>query len=869
MKKRKTETVQLLISFFKFLFPKEDRTILISDFELLYENVASEKGKLYGLCWIFLQIIRSLPGLVSANLYWRHTMIKNYLKIAIRNMTKHKSYSVINIFGLAIGIAACIFIFQYVSFEKSYDRFHENAENIYRVRYDAYQNDKLQFKSAATVPAIGPAMKREFAEVTEFTRVSINWGGVTVSSKSSLSDRNIIFREKKVHYADPSFFTVFSFPFISGISETALTEPSSVVFSETIARKYFGNDSLVGRTVVINDKEFKVTGVYKDVPGNSHIKFNIIISNHHLRHLNDWHWDDFYTYVLLKKNCNPDLLESKLPHLISRYTKKSKCKYFLQRLTDIHLHSRLQVEAEINGNSTVVHFLLSIAILILIIAWVNYINLTTVRSTDRAKETGLRKISGATQAQLIRQFLFESIFTNCISAVLALLFVVTLSAFFENYTGNIFSFKFLINTWFGLLLMLFLIIGSLFTGLYPAVLASSFNLSTVLKGKLNNTNNGLFLRKGFVIFQFAVSISLIIGTIFAHKQLSFMRDHELGIDIKNTLVLRGPQSADSLYKEKFSSFKSELLRNPEIINVAASLHVPGVEIDWTRGIKKLTDDPDEYMRIFNLGVDYDFINAYKLKLLAGRFFSKEFGSENFSVVLNRAGVELLGYQNPQDALNQLITFGSPRPRVVIGVVENYHHLSLRSVPEPFIFHFFPNARTFYSLKLGTQNSTEVINKLTKIWNEFFPESPLDYFFLDDFFDKQYLQDKHLEQTFAVFAFLAILIACLGLFGLSSFSIMQKTKEIGIRKILGANTVSILILFSKEFVRLIIISAIITIPLSWFGLMAWLQNYPFRVNIEFQFLILPVILTLFIAIFTISFQIIKVARANPVEALRYE
>jgi len=871
MKIKHSKKTPFFLIILKYLVPEYDRVNVFLDFVSLYEGLSEEKGKLYAQIWILGQIIRSLPGLFSAGLYWRISLIKSYFKVVLRNFKRHKSFTIINISGLAIGIAACILIFQYVSFENSYDGFHKNADNIYRVRYDAYSKGKLQYKSAAAVPALGPAMKSYFPEVKDFARLSINWGSIIVLYRDDSTHKEVSFRHEKSYYADNSFFTMFSFPFVHGSAESALKEPRSVVFSEEIVKKYFNNKAPIGKYVTINGKDFKVTGVFKDIPNNSHLKFDVILDLAHFRKgsLADWHWDDFYVYVLLDKAADHKVIETKLSQLIKQNSGKTECKCFLQPIKNIHLYSNLKVEAEVNGNGTIVYFLLIVAIIILIIAWVNYINLSTARSLDRAKESGLRKISGATQLQLIRQFVFESFFTNVIGATLAILMVVLLRKYFESYTGSTFSFSFLLNNGYGLSLIIFFITGTLVTGLCPAFLLSSFNLATVLKGKIKYSDKGALLRKGLVLFQISVTIILLAGTFIVFKQLFFMRNQDLGMDISEVIVLKGPQISDSLYTEKYRSFKNELLRFPGIEKVTSSFYIPGLEVDWTRGIRKLSDGENNYVRVFNLGIDTDFIDTYSLKMLAGNGFSNKFSGNETSVVLNRAAAKLLGYKNPEDALNQQLTFGSPTPRRIIGVVEDYFHLSLKNIPGPFVFHYFPLARNFYSLKIDQKHLPELIPQIHKKWKQFFPGNPFDYFFLDEYFDQQYRQDERLGQTFAIFAFLAMLIACLGLFGLSSFMTIQRTKEIGIRKVMGARLSSILLLFSKEFVILVFISAVISFPVFWFGVHSWLESYPFRVKILLSDFFVPFLVAAIVTFGTVSYQILKVASANPVEALRYE
>ncbi len=813
-------------------------------------------------------------------------MITNYLKLAFRNIFKRKGYSFLNIAGLTIGMSCCLLIFHYVSYEKSYDKFEPDANQIVRVRLDSYQKGVLAYKSATSYPAIGPTMKKDFPEVENFCRL------IDDNLLLSNEDQNKKFSENKGYYADPATIDMFGFRFIKGNPHTALNGPDKIILSESTAKKYFGNEDALGKTLVNRGgpwvQPFQVSGVYKDFPSNSHLIINYLVSYstlaEELRLEGDtsnasetaWGWYDYYVYLQLKPTADYKKLEAKLPAFTDKYINEREGyknnnyhdELHLIPLNDIHLYSNYNQEAEVNGNGQTVVFLFLIAILIICIAWINYINLATARSVERAKEVGIRKVLGAVRSTLIRQFLTESFILNFTSLLFSLLIFFILLRPFDAFTGrdNYTGVALTRNYW--LLFFSLFFSGTLLSGIYPAFVLSGFMPVTVLKGAFKNTASGLLLRKSLIIVQFITSVVLIAGTIIVYQQVNYMRNQSLGANIDQTLVLKGPQSlVDSLYQNTYQPFKSTVLQQTGIKNLTASTSVFGNEIYWTNGCKRLGGNATA-TTLYNLGVDYDFIPAYNIKMVAGRNFSTQFGTDKKAAILNENAAKLLGFKDAAAAVNEKISRGGDTVTIV-GVTANFHQLGLQKTIDPMIIVPRPNATTFYSLKINSGNAQQTVASLRKIWNSYFPKDPFDYFFLDESFGQQYKADLLFGKVFGVFAFLAILIACFGLLGLSAYNVLQRTKEIGIRKVLGASVQSILVLLSRDFLKLIFISLLLAIPVGWYIMSRWLQDYAYRVNIGWWVFGIAGAAALMIAIVTICIQAIKAAIANPVKSLRTE
>ncbi len=780
-------------------------------------------------------------------------MFKNYLLTAFREIFKNKIFSAIHIFGLALGIAAFVHILQYSLYELSYDKFYENNEQIYRVRQDRYDKGRLSTTWGAGCAAIGPALKNNFPEVQSFARLTSVNGIVNVKGRD-LKEAN--FREEKMFAANSEFLTMFPVRLVAGVDSTALDEPFTGVISESIAKKYYGDEYAMGKTFYWNKSHlFTVTGVFKDIPQNTHFKYDILLSwPTYVKFAGPdietaWFWDGYYTFIQLQIGTDAAAFEKKMNEFTDTQLQNHSrqynqvAKYILQPLGSIHLNSHLMWEAEVNGDARTVYFLLAIAIIILIIAWVNYINLSTVKAIFRSREVAMRKISGASRMHLIRQFLVESFAVNLIATLLAFILVLVSTPYIRSVTGR----EIFINTpqtWIVFAAMIFL--GPVLSGIYPALVISSFKPIAIFRGKLSGASGGAFIRKALVVFQFAASITLIAGTFTVYSQLMYMRNQELGVNIDQTLVIKGPGVADSTYEDKLTAFKEELLKYPVIKSVSASTSVPGGKVFWNAGgIRRVSEDDSKSNQYRIIGIDYDFVDAYKLNVIAGRSFSKEYGTDAHSVLFNEEALKLMNFASPDSALGVDIFFWGDIYKIV-GVLKNFHQESLKEKFDALIFRFTPGTRDYFSIKLNytgksgtdthkiTQNTIETVKSN---WEEFFPGNPFDYFFLSDHYDQQYRAERQFRTIFGLFAMLAIIIACLGLFGLSWFIIVQRTKEIGIRKVNGASVTDILLIVSKDFFRLVLYGILIAAPVTYYISMRWMDKYPFKVGFNWWLFIL--------------------------------
>ena len=804
-------------------------------------------------------------------------MIKNYFKIAWRNIVRQKGYSGINIVGLAIGIAACLLILQYVSFELSYENFHTNKDRIYRVQLDRYDKGKLSTQWAAGAYAAGNSFKDAIPEIEEYVKLVGRDPVITEVNNQPL-------KINKVFFATNSFFSVFTYPLIAGDKEKILSEPFTAAISETTAKIVYGTTNALGKTLRLNRRrEYTITAVFKDAPVNTQIRPDVLLSYPTFMKLvrpnNDpetaWSWDGCLTYVLLRKDADPNVVEKKFVPIVEKFTAdemkrfNSSSRYYLEPLKAIHLYSHYIGEPAPNGDGKTTYLLLGIAFFIAVIAWVNYINLSTARAVNRAKEVGIRKTVGSQRKQLIIQFLSEAALLNAIALVLAIVIVIIAIPGFNKLSGQDLTFLLFSKTSFWLGLISLFLIGTFFSGLYPAFVLSGFKPIEVLKGKMIATTKGFLLRKGLVVFQFTASLFLLIGTLAVYQQIQYMRKQSLGLDIDQTLVVRPPMVIDSTYTQSMDAFKETLHQQTSIKGVAISMSIPGEAVGWNAGGIKLVGTDESTQKQYRvIGVDHDYMKQYGIKLIAGRYFSKDFGTDDSAVIFNRMGFEQLGLNKPEDAIGKRIDFWGQR-FTIVGVAENFHQQSLREAFEPLIFRLIPGVQGFLSIKTPASKASETITLVKTNWNKFFPGNTFEYFFLDDHFGEQYKADQRFGQVFGLFTMLAILVACLGLFGLASFTTIQRTKEIGIRKVLGASVVGILKLLYQEFAILLLIAFVIAVPLAWLTIRSWLEGYAFRINIHWSYFLIPFVTILVIALLTVSFQSMKAAIANPVKSLRTE
>ncbi len=819
-------------------------------------------------------------------------MFKKNLTIAWRNLLKNKTFSFINIAGLSIGMAACVLILQYVNFELSYDQFNKNVSDLYRVSNDRYQNGKLVQHGLITYSGIGKAMQNNYPEVINHARVE-PFGKVIIG----VGDQDKKFGDQFVFAVDNSFLSMFSYPLVAGDEKTALQDPYTVVISQTAAGKYFGTkdfSSVVGKTLVMgrDSMPYKITGVCKDVPENSHLNFDILASytsmlsgKYPYKEADyDFRQSNFFHYVQLRHGTDYKALQSKFEAFSQKYFQGNKVsgsveKFYLQPVAKAHLYSDYEYEIGETGSATVVWGLLIIAVFIIVIAWVNYINLSTARSAERAKEVGVRKVTGATKSQLIRQFLSESLLINIIALVFAFALVIVLQPGFNALIQHKLSFANLFqkslngySITVGLLALV--LIGIFISGFYPAFVLSSFKPILVLKGKFSTSKKGIVLRKGLVIGQFAITVALIIGSFVVYKQIRFMNKQELGMNINQILIVKAPllSSFDSAFMVRENSFKQQVRQIANVKGVATSNRIAGNEMSRAFDVHRADDNSGNKYTVRNMGADYDFIDVYGIKLIAGRKLTSIDYNPDYeklhNVLINESAVKLLGFKSNDDALGKSIVMNEKKWDV-IGIINDYHQKSLRYNLEPIVLQPFYGTYNPISIKVNTPNVTATIAAIKAQYAVFFPGNLFDYFFLDEHFNEQYKNDELFGKAFGIFAGFAIFIACLGLLGLSLFATAQRTKEIGVRKVLGASVSNIVLLLSKDFIRLIIIAFVIASPVAWLVMNKWLQDFAYRINIEWWVFAIAGMLSILIALATISFQAIKAAIANPVKSLRTE
>ncbi|MCH8020984.1 ABC transporter permease [candidate division KSB1 bacterium] len=795
-------------------------------------------------------------------------MFKNYLKISFRNLWRAKGYSAINLAGLATGMACFILILLWVQDELSYDKFHENTNRLFRVvRLD--RDDPSQGVCQAGAPW-GPALYNDFPEVENFVR--FRGHGRTLMSRGDKG-----FYESEGLYADSTIFEVFTFPLLKGNPKTALTRPNTMVINERMAEKYFGSEDPVGQSLVFNNQdEFEITGIMQNIPANSHIKFDYLIPFFMYQRwdTSEWGVNNFYTYLLLAEGTATQL-EAKIPEFLERHAGERTAAASinkLQPITDIHLHSNLLRELEANGDIANVYIFSAIAIFILLIACINFMNLATARSANRAKEVGIRKVVGSQRLQLIKQFLGESIFLSIIGILLAVGLVELLIPNFNELSGKQLSLDFGNNVFLltGLLFMA-LIVGFI-SGAYPAFFLSSFKPIAAIKGDVGSGKSSSILRKGLVILQFAISITLIVGTAVVYRQLNYMSSKKLGFDREQVLVIRMDNSE---IKSKQELFRNELLRNPAISGVSATSNLLGGG-DWGMPFSYEGSGDENRFSARVLVVDPNFVETLGMQIVDGRNFSNEFTTDiSAAYILNESAVKQIGFDNPVGKY-----FGRPTERneqgewdyekgSVVGVIKDFHFRSFHEEIQPMVLFMIPEWFSYLSVRIRPENISTTIDFVEKKWHEFDPNRPFDYFFLDEIFDQMYRAEQRFGNTFVAFSVIAVVIACLGLFGLASFMAERRTKEIGIRKVLGASIINIVSQLSKDFTKWVIFANLIAWPVAFFVMNKWLQNFAYQVGMSLDTFLLAGVLALLIALLTVSFHAIKAAISNPVDALRHE
>ncbi|WP_202913737.1 ABC transporter permease, partial [Pararcticibacter amylolyticus] len=791
--------------------------------------------------------------------------IKNYIKIALRNLWRHKGYSFLNILGLAVGMTAFFLIFLYVSLELSYDSFHSKSDRIYRLVSDI-KTPTETLRASGPAWAVPSHLKADFPEVESFVRFT---------GDNMLVRKDDIKVQQDIVYADSSLFGVFDFSLVKGNPETVLKDQLSVVLTESTAKKYFGDKDALGQTLLITSDALpaRVTGIMKDIPVNSQIKFDMAISMSTLtgrfnRELdNQWGNYGLEVYLLLKPGTDPKALERKLPDFLSRRNGQEMKEHqmyptlILEPLNYAYLYSTRNGNSR--GNIKNVYIFSVIGIFILAIACINFINLSTARSVERAKEVGIRKVVGAAKSQLSSQFIGESMIICMFAFLLSLILSAIMLPQFNQLAGKTVSEGMFSNVFNILILFIVSLVIGLLAGIYPALVLSSFKPVSVLKGRFSAGTKGILLRKGLVVSQFTISIALIIATVIVYQQLDYMRSRDLGFNKDQMIII------DTQGDKGKEAFKESLLNIPGVKSAALSSSVPGT---GNPGAYSELENIKGDLQVSNLDlyfVDFDYISQFQLKMAAGRPFSKEYATDTTqAIIINEAVVKLLGYASPRDVIGKRFKQWG-REGKIIGVIKNFNYRGLQQEIKPLTMRIDPRGSSLVSVKLSGTNLKATLKAIEGKWNQVYMDKPFSYFFLDEHFSKLYRSEELFGKLFFNFAVLAILISCLGLLGLASYSTIQRTKEIGIRKVMGASVTGIIRLLSADFLRLVVIAFIISSPLSGFLMYGWLKDFAYRINISWTVFAIAGAGAVFIAIATVSLQAIRAATTSPVKSLRTE
>ncbi len=800
-------------------------------------------------------------------------MFRNYLKIAFRNLLKYKAYSFINIFGLAVGITACIMILLYVNDEVSYDKYNTKAERTYRLYGRALMQGR-EFRMAVSPAPAGATLVHDFPEVVQYARL-------LPSANMLIKYKNNVFSETRFFWADSTLFDVFTIPFIKGNPRIALKQPHTVVLTESLAKKYFGNEDPLNKIMNFEDgTAYTVSGVVKDCPSNSHFHYDIFASMASIEagKSNFWINNNFYTYIVLKKGASVSALQAKFPELVKKYAgpqiyqamgitfedwekKDNSYEFYLQPLTSIHLYSHLNNELEANSDIKYVYIFSIIAVFILMIACINFMNLSTARSITRSKEVGVRKVLGSNKSQLIKQFLTESFLLTFIAVLIAVLLVEILLPFFDNLAG-----KSLHTNYFHSLLAIpalffVIIIVGLISGSYPAFFLSSFQPVKVLKGKATG-NKGSWLRSGLVIFQFSISIILFIGTMIIYSQMKYIQEADLGFNKEHVIVIQRAWALEN----HAQTFKEELLKSPNIIDATNTNDLPGRQFSET--VFKLENAPASQQFLMGLiSTDGNFAKTMGIKIAEGRYFSNQNPADSLAVIINESAVKTFNLKEP---LGKRITFtGQNLTCTIIGVVKDFHIRSLHQKIEPLVIYYGRGQTSYLPIRISSKDISGTISHIKDEWKKFVPNKPFEYFFLDEDLNKLYQSEQKTGEILTSFSLLAIFIACLGLFGLAAFTTERRTKEIGIRKALGASVPHVIFILSKEFSKWVLVANIIAWPVAYYFMNKWLQDFAYRININIWIFVLAGIAALLIALLTVISHSVKAATANPIKSLRYE
>jgi putative ABC transport system permease protein len=795
------------------------------------------------------------------------------IKIALRNILNNRLFSLINIIGLASGITAFLFIILYVRYERSFDTFHKNFNNIYRLRYERSSAEGESVKFASCCPPAAIRIRELYPEAEIIGRI-FRYRATVI-----FGDRK--FYEERMFFAEPQIFKIFDIEFITGNPSSGISSANCAFISESYSRKYFGENNPMGQTISV-DKEmsFVVTGIFRDIPENSHLKFDILLSwpdllTHYGPDI-EGSWGDtgFFTYFILNPESSPEAFEEKLKDLVDRDFGEELRSYKLtadlkvQPLKDIHLKSHFMQEMEVNGNSSTVLFLNIIAFFILIIAWVNYINITTARALTRATQVGLSKIAGASRMQLIGQFILETFLINLAAFGLSFLLLLLLRPVFQNLTGISSAFNFWNEIWFWPAIIILMISSVVLSGIYPVFVITSVKSSKVIQGSYAHSKAGIYVRKALVAFQLLMAISLITCTFLVSRQNMFLQNQDKGISVRNILVVRAPRVRDTSFGARLITFKEELLKNQAVTKFSVGTEVPGRQILWDAGgIFRVGSDQSKNYQI--IGIDYDYLDMIEAEIIAGRNFDRSFSTDSSSLILNKKATEWMEFESASQAVGKKVNYWD-KIYTIVGVVQDYCQQSPKEAFEPHIFRFMPHGRDirgFFLMKILPGNNDSVLKLIEEKYNDFFADNPFDYFFLEDYYNQQYRNETLLGNLLGIFAILSIIITCLGIFGLTSYLMIQNTREISIRRVLGSGVYNIILLFSKDFIVIPLISFMVALPVCYFWITGWLKTFEMKLELTFLDFLLPYILVQFLTLITVGFIVWKTASVNPSGNLR--
>jgi len=809
-------------------------------------------------------------------------MWQNYLNTALRNLWKNKFYSAINILGLALGIACFLFILLYVRHELSYDRYHTHADRLYRMHFEGNF-----FDQEIDIPQVGdswgPLLVREYPEVEQYMR--FRDGGDFLVRHEGTS-----YREENVVYADSTFFDIFSFSLLEGDPKTALAEPNTIVITPAVANKYFGNEKPVGKALTFdNEQQFRITGVMEPIPDNTHFNFDIFISmaTREESRGNQWMSFNFHTYLRLQEGTDPKRVEDHFEEVARTHLGSQLAQFIgqsyddflaggnfmefsLMPVTNIHLHSQTGGELAPPGDIKYVYTFSFIGLLILLLACINFMNLSTARSAGRAREVGMRKVVGAQRGQLIQQFLSESILISAMALVIAAGLVVVFLPYFNQLSGKSFTLIDMTQPWIWAAMLGLILIVGLLAGSYPAFFLSRFRPIRVLKGRFSNSAEGAWLRNGLVVFQFAITVGLIVGTMVIYDQLQYVQNKKMGYEKEHLLVLTDAYGLGN----NLDAFKQEIMRHPQVVNATLTSYLPTPSSRNTNGhFLGRNPNPDDMQVLQSWYVDHDFVKTLGIEIVEGRDFMRENAADSSAVLLNEAAVQIFKLEDPigqeigtyEGEEDGEMLFGTYR---VIGVMKDFHYESLRQRIDPMII-YLGRSSSFLALRIRGENIPGLINDLQRSWNEMAPGQPFDYNFLDDRFEAMYEAETRVGQILSVFTILAIVIACLGLFGLATFTAEQRTKEIGIRKVLGAPVSRLFLMMTGTFTRWVLLANLIALPLAYYAMRRWMEGFEYQAGISWVSLVLAGAIALLIALLTVGFQAWRAARRNPVHALKYE